>query len=139
MIHTVTCNELSAGLYLQAQKYIQSLPFMPQQDLEKIFRGANPLGGRLHHQHLKFECQASRGCWSLSRSFHVVSDKFSYAHPSSPSVSVSVSCRSTEAHAGSGLRREDLGQRGSVPRLLLTVPRSGRRAGGPALRSDTGE
>lgn len=30
---------------MQAQKYIQSLPFMPQQDLEKIFRGANPLGG----------------------------------------------------------------------------------------------
>ena len=28
----------------QAQKYIQSLPFMPQQDLEKIFRGANPMG-----------------------------------------------------------------------------------------------
>uniref|UniRef100_A0A3Q2CXX5 Mitogen-activated protein kinase 11 n=1 Tax=Cyprinodon variegatus TaxID=28743 RepID=A0A3Q2CXX5_CYPVA len=26
-----------------AQKYIQSLPFMPQQDMEKIFRGANPL------------------------------------------------------------------------------------------------
>lgn len=37
--------KLKAGLYLQAQKYIQSLPFMPQQDLEKIFRGANPLGG----------------------------------------------------------------------------------------------
>nr|XP_015207677.1 PREDICTED: mitogen-activated protein kinase 11-like [Lepisosteus oculatus] len=30
----------------QAQKYIQSLPYMPQQDLEKIFRGANPLGER---------------------------------------------------------------------------------------------
>lgn len=35
---------LNIGLFLQAQKYIQSLPFMPQQDLEKIFRGANPLG-----------------------------------------------------------------------------------------------
>lgn len=45
VIRIVTCHELSAGLYLQAQKYIQSLPFMPQQDLEKIFRGANPLGG----------------------------------------------------------------------------------------------
>lgn len=33
------------SLCLQAQKYIQSLPFMPPQDLEKIFRGANPLGG----------------------------------------------------------------------------------------------
>lgn len=32
-------------LCLQAQKYIQSLPSMPPQDLEKIFRGANPLGG----------------------------------------------------------------------------------------------
>lgn len=30
--------------YVQAQKYIQSLPYMPQQDLEKIFREANPLG-----------------------------------------------------------------------------------------------
>ena len=35
-------------LCLQAQKYIQSLPFMPPQDLEKIFRGANPLGGWRH-------------------------------------------------------------------------------------------
>lgn len=33
------------SLCLQAQKYIQSLPSMPPQDLEKIFRGANPLGG----------------------------------------------------------------------------------------------
>lgn len=32
-------------LCLQAQKYIQSLPSMPPQDMEKIFRGANPLGG----------------------------------------------------------------------------------------------
>lgn len=45
MIHIVTRHELNTDLYLQAQKYIQSLPFMPQQDLEKIFRGANPLGG----------------------------------------------------------------------------------------------
>lgn len=44
MIHIVTCHELNGGVHLQAQKYIQSLPFMPQQDLEKIFRGANPLG-----------------------------------------------------------------------------------------------
>lgn len=41
----VTYHKLKASFYLQAQKYIQSLPFMPQQDLEKIFRGANPLGG----------------------------------------------------------------------------------------------
>lgn len=33
------------NLCLQAQKYIQSLPSMPPQDMEKIFRGANPLGG----------------------------------------------------------------------------------------------
>lgn len=38
-------NVFDAGVCSQAQKYIQSLPFMPQQDLEKIFRGANPLGG----------------------------------------------------------------------------------------------
>lgn len=31
-------------LGFQAQKYIQSLPFMPPQDLEKNFRGANPHG-----------------------------------------------------------------------------------------------
>ncbi|KAK3517870.1 hypothetical protein QTP70_021844, partial [Hemibagrus guttatus] len=30
-----------------AQKYIQSLPYMPQQDLGKIFRGANPQAGKM--------------------------------------------------------------------------------------------
>ena len=56
-----TCHELNAGLYLQAQKYIQSLPFMPQQDLEKIFRGANPLGGWCTADLiiLKFNCKSS--------------------------------------------------------------------------------
>lgn len=44
-LYIVTWHELNADFHLQAQKYIQSLPFMPQQDLEKIFRGANPLGG----------------------------------------------------------------------------------------------
>lgn len=29
---------------LQARKYIESLPYMPQQDLKVVFRGANPLG-----------------------------------------------------------------------------------------------
>lgn len=53
--------------------------------------------------------------------------------PSLVSACVSVSCRPTEAHAGPGLRREDLGQRGSVPSVLLTVPRPRRRARGPAL------
>uniref|UniRef100_A0A671YKI7 mitogen-activated protein kinase n=1 Tax=Sparus aurata TaxID=8175 RepID=A0A671YKI7_SPAAU len=45
-----------AGLYLQAQKYIQSLPFMPQQDLEKIFRGANPLAVDLLKRMLVLDC-----------------------------------------------------------------------------------
>lgn len=29
---------------LQARKYIESLPYMPPQDLKAVFRGANPLG-----------------------------------------------------------------------------------------------
>uniref|UniRef100_A0A8C4NWH0 mitogen-activated protein kinase n=1 Tax=Dicentrarchus labrax TaxID=13489 RepID=A0A8C4NWH0_DICLA len=56
MIHIVTCHKLIAGLYLQAQKYIQSLPFMPQQDLEKIFRGANPLAVDLLKRMLVLDC-----------------------------------------------------------------------------------
>nr|XP_019947697.1 PREDICTED: mitogen-activated protein kinase 14-like [Paralichthys olivaceus] len=39
-----------------AQKYIQSLPFMPQQDLEKIFRGANPLAVDLMKRMLVLDC-----------------------------------------------------------------------------------
>uniref|UniRef100_A0A3Q1G1T6 mitogen-activated protein kinase n=1 Tax=Acanthochromis polyacanthus TaxID=80966 RepID=A0A3Q1G1T6_9TELE len=39
-----------------AQKYIQSLPFMPQQDLEKIFRGANPLAVDLLKRMLVLDC-----------------------------------------------------------------------------------
>nr|XP_020474860.1 mitogen-activated protein kinase 11-like isoform X2 [Monopterus albus] len=39
-----------------AQKYIQSLPFMPQQDLEKIFRGANPLAVDLLKHMLVLDC-----------------------------------------------------------------------------------
>ncbi|XP_069048731.1 mitogen-activated protein kinase 11 isoform X3 [Lepisosteus oculatus] len=39
-----------------AQKYIQSLPYMPQQDLEKIFRGANPLAIDLLKRMLVLDC-----------------------------------------------------------------------------------
>ncbi|XP_068163445.1 mitogen-activated protein kinase 11 isoform X2 [Antennarius striatus] len=39
-----------------AQKYIQSLPFMPQQDLENIFRGANPLAIDLLKRMLVLDC-----------------------------------------------------------------------------------
>ncbi|XP_042578638.1 mitogen-activated protein kinase 11-like isoform X2 [Cyprinus carpio] len=39
-----------------AQKYIQSLPHMPQQDLEKIFRGANPLAVDLLKKMLVLDC-----------------------------------------------------------------------------------
>ncbi|XP_055760963.1 mitogen-activated protein kinase 11-like isoform X1 [Salvelinus fontinalis] len=39
-----------------AQKYIQSLPFMPQQDLEKIFRGANPMAVDLLKRMLVLDC-----------------------------------------------------------------------------------
>ncbi|XP_068075683.2 mitogen-activated protein kinase 11 isoform X1 [Danio rerio] len=39
-----------------AQKYIQSLPHMPQQDLGKIFRGANPLAVDLLKKMLVLDC-----------------------------------------------------------------------------------
>ncbi|XP_016303119.1 mitogen-activated protein kinase 11-like, partial [Sinocyclocheilus anshuiensis] len=39
-----------------AQKYIQSLPHMPQQDLAKIFRGANPLAVDLLKKMLVLDC-----------------------------------------------------------------------------------
>ncbi|KAJ8249917.1 hypothetical protein COCON_G00231330 [Conger conger] len=39
-----------------AQKYIQSLPYMPQQDLEKIFRGANPMAVDLLKRMLVLDC-----------------------------------------------------------------------------------
>ncbi|KAK1789478.1 hypothetical protein P4O66_015393 [Electrophorus voltai] len=39
-----------------AQKYIQSLPYMPQQDLGKIFRGANPLAVDLLKRMLVLDC-----------------------------------------------------------------------------------
>nr|AEU04196.1 p38beta [Epinephelus coioides] len=39
-----------------AQKYIQSLPYMPQQDLEKIFRGANPLAVDLLKRMMVLDC-----------------------------------------------------------------------------------
>lgn len=55
------------------------------------------------------------------------------------SARVSVSCRPPQAYAGSGLRWEDLRQRGPGPPLLLTVPRPGGRARRPALRPDPGE
>lgn len=108
------------SLCLQAQKYIQSLPSMPPQDLEKIFRGANPLGG------------------CCLRSLHWISlgsDLLSCPPP----TSVSLSCRPPQAHAGAGLRWEDLRQRGPGPPLLLAVPRPGGRARCPALRPDPGE
>ncbi|MBN3301909.1 mitogen-activated protein kinase 11 isoform X2 [Amia ocellicauda] len=41
-----------------AQKYIQSLPYMPQQDLEKIFRGANPLAVDLLKRMLLLDCDS---------------------------------------------------------------------------------
>uniref|UniRef100_A0A8C2A6E3 mitogen-activated protein kinase n=1 Tax=Cyprinus carpio TaxID=7962 RepID=A0A8C2A6E3_CYPCA len=40
----------------KAQKYIQSLPHMPQQDLAKIFRGANPLAVDLLKKMLVLDC-----------------------------------------------------------------------------------
>ncbi|XP_055367091.1 mitogen-activated protein kinase 11 isoform X3 [Betta splendens] len=39
-----------------AQKYIQSLPFMPQQDLEKIFKDANPSAVDLLKRMLVLDC-----------------------------------------------------------------------------------
>uniref|UniRef100_A0AAY4EYM2 mitogen-activated protein kinase n=1 Tax=Denticeps clupeoides TaxID=299321 RepID=A0AAY4EYM2_9TELE len=39
-----------------AQKYIQSLPYMPQQDLEKMFAGANPLAVDLLKRMLVLDC-----------------------------------------------------------------------------------
>ncbi|KAG9280599.1 mitogen-activated protein kinase 11 [Astyanax mexicanus] len=39
-----------------AQKYIQSLPYMPQQDLGKIFRGANPMAVDLLKKMLVLDC-----------------------------------------------------------------------------------
>ncbi|KAK7149879.1 hypothetical protein R3I94_009255 [Phoxinus phoxinus] len=39
-----------------AQKYIQSLPHMPQQDLGKIFRGANPMAVDLLKKMLVLDC-----------------------------------------------------------------------------------
>uniref|UniRef100_A0A8C6MH41 mitogen-activated protein kinase n=1 Tax=Nothobranchius furzeri TaxID=105023 RepID=A0A8C6MH41_NOTFU len=39
-----------------AQKYIQSLPFMPPQDMEKIFKGANPLAVDLLKRMLVLDC-----------------------------------------------------------------------------------
>uniref|UniRef100_A0A674NWE4 mitogen-activated protein kinase n=1 Tax=Takifugu rubripes TaxID=31033 RepID=A0A674NWE4_TAKRU len=44
------------NLCLQAQKYIQSLPSMPPQDMEKIFRGANPLAVDLLKRMLILDC-----------------------------------------------------------------------------------
>uniref|UniRef100_A0AAY4EZT5 mitogen-activated protein kinase n=1 Tax=Denticeps clupeoides TaxID=299321 RepID=A0AAY4EZT5_9TELE len=41
---------------LNAQKYIQSLPYMPQQDLEKMFAGANPLAVDLLKRMLVLDC-----------------------------------------------------------------------------------
>uniref|UniRef100_A0A8C5E161 mitogen-activated protein kinase n=1 Tax=Gouania willdenowi TaxID=441366 RepID=A0A8C5E161_GOUWI len=51
-----TCSSLCGKLPFAAQKYIQSLPFMPQQDLEKIFRGANPLAVDLLKRMLVLDC-----------------------------------------------------------------------------------
>uniref|UniRef100_A0A8C9YY63 mitogen-activated protein kinase n=1 Tax=Sander lucioperca TaxID=283035 RepID=A0A8C9YY63_SANLU len=48
--------QFAAFFPLLAQKYIQSLPFMPQQDLEKIFKGANPLAVDLLKRMLVLDC-----------------------------------------------------------------------------------
>ncbi|XP_024913134.1 mitogen-activated protein kinase 11 isoform X3 [Cynoglossus semilaevis] len=53
-----------------AQKYIQSLPFMPQQDLEKIFRGANPLAVDLLKRMLVLDCDGRiSACEALSHPY----------------------------------------------------------------------
>ncbi|XP_041109976.1 mitogen-activated protein kinase 11 [Polyodon spathula] len=39
-----------------ARKYIESLPYMPQQDLEEMFRGANPLAVDLLKRMLVLDC-----------------------------------------------------------------------------------
>lgn len=41
----------------QARKYIESLPYMPQQDLKVVFRGANPLGKYLIFRYLPFNTE----------------------------------------------------------------------------------
>uniref|UniRef100_A0A8B9GQC7 mitogen-activated protein kinase n=1 Tax=Astyanax mexicanus TaxID=7994 RepID=A0A8B9GQC7_ASTMX len=47
---------IDSFLFVQAQKYIQSLPYMPQQDLGKIFRGANPMAVDLLKKMLVLDC-----------------------------------------------------------------------------------
>uniref|UniRef100_UPI0037E89400 mitogen-activated protein kinase 11 isoform X2 n=1 Tax=Semicossyphus pulcher TaxID=241346 RepID=UPI0037E89400 len=56
MVGTPTPELLKKICSEHAQKYIQSLPFMPQQDLEKIFRGANPLAVDLLKRMLVLDC-----------------------------------------------------------------------------------
>ncbi|XP_061617448.1 uncharacterized protein LOC133471680 isoform X1 [Phyllopteryx taeniolatus] len=56
MVGTPTPDLLEKICSEHAQKYIQSLPFMPQQDLEKIFRGANPLAVDLLKRMLVLDC-----------------------------------------------------------------------------------
>eukprot|EP00064_Thunnus_orientalis_P012024 superscaffoldBa00001797_g12057 len=56
MVGTPTPDLLKKICSEHAQKYIQSLPFMPQQDLEKIFRGANPLAVDLLKRMLVLDC-----------------------------------------------------------------------------------
>ncbi|XP_019751913.1 mitogen-activated protein kinase 11 isoform X2 [Hippocampus comes] len=56
MVGTPTADLLEKICSEHAQKYIQSLPFMPQQDLEKIFRGANPLAVDLLKRMLVLDC-----------------------------------------------------------------------------------
>ncbi|XP_061663464.1 mitogen-activated protein kinase 11 isoform X2 [Syngnathoides biaculeatus] len=56
MVGTPTPDLLGKICSEHAQKYIQSLPFMPQQDLEKIFRGANPLAVDLLKRMLVLDC-----------------------------------------------------------------------------------
>ncbi|KAA0720724.1 Mitogen-activated protein kinase 11 [Triplophysa tibetana] len=56
VVGTPTAEVLKKISSEHAQKYIQSLPYMPQQDLEKIFRGANPLAVDLLKKMLVLDC-----------------------------------------------------------------------------------
>ncbi|XP_067247763.1 mitogen-activated protein kinase 11 isoform X2 [Chanodichthys erythropterus] len=56
MVGTPTPDVLKKISSEHAQKYIQSLPHMPQQDLGKIFRGANPMAVDLLKKMLVLDC-----------------------------------------------------------------------------------
>eukprot|EP00066_Takifugu_rubripes_P022554 XP_011611820.1 PREDICTED: mitogen-activated protein kinase 11-like isoform X1 [Takifugu rubripes] len=56
VVGTPTAELLKKICSEHAQKYIQSLPSMPPQDMEKIFRGANPLAVDLLKRMLILDC-----------------------------------------------------------------------------------